>query len=211
MKNLFTVFVSPEATFKRVKESRTAWILPLIVLLVASVIVTYLQMPAMEGEMRKALQQQQLDPAMVETLMATTQVTSYVSVGVMSVAMIFVMALLLLLLNLIVRGEGKYMQFVSVASYAALPGIVGGLITGILIRVLDVQSVTDMSLSLGAFVADKSSQLYKLLSILDPFSIWSLILYVIGSAVMMQRPRKTIAIWITAVWLIFTLGSVLLV
>ncbi|MNP74179.1 hypothetical protein D3C76_1710160 [compost metagenome] len=75
---------------------------------------------------------------------------------------------------------------------------------------MDVQSATDISLSLGAFVSDKSSQMYRLLSLINPFSIWSLVLYIIGSSVIMNRPRKKVATWIIAAWLVISLGSLLL-
>ncbi|MDU4695652.1 MAG: hypothetical protein E6Y08_07535 [Paenibacillus sp.] len=42
-------------------------------------------------------------------------------------------------------------------------------------------------------------------------TIWGLVLYVIGSSVIMKRPRKTVATWIIAAWLVISLGSLLLV
>lgn len=210
MKNVFTIFTAPEETFKRVRESKTAWLFALAVLLVVSVVVIYMQMPTLEKEFQRQFQNQQIDAGMQQTFMATAKTTAYIMGAIMPVIMLFVTGLLLMLLNLVVRGEGKYMQFVSIAAFAALPGIVGSLITGIMVMTMDVQSATDISLSLGAFVADKSSQMYRLLSLINPFSIWSLVLYIIGSSVIMNRPRKTVATWIIAAWVVISLGSLLL-
>ncbi|MGG6312597.1 Yip1 family protein [Paenibacillus macerans] len=211
MKNVFTIFASPEQTFKRVRESKTAWLFALAVLLILSAVVIYLQMPVLEKEMLRTIQNQQIDPALQDSVMSTAKISSF-AMGILSpVIMIFVTGLLFLLLNLVVRGEGKYMQLVSVAAYSALPGMIGGLITAIMIRTMDVQSAADVSLSLGAFVSDKSSEMFRLLSLINPFSIWGIVLYVIGSAVMMNRPRKTVAIWIIVAWLVLSLGSMLLV
>ncbi|MNM82771.1 Yip1 domain protein [compost metagenome] len=179
-------------------------------LLVVSVVVIYMQMPTLEKEFQRQFQNQQIDAGMQQTFMATAKTTAYIMGAIMPVIMLFVTGLLLMLLNLVVRGEGKYMQFVSIAAFAALPGIVGSLITGIMVMTMDVQSATDVSLSLGAFVADKSSQMYRLLSLINPFSIWSLVLYIIGSSVIMNRPRKTVATWIIAAWVVISLGSLLL-
>ncbi|MBW4837774.1 MAG: YIP1 family protein [Paenibacillaceae bacterium] len=210
MKNVLTIFTAPEETFKRVRESKTAWLFALAVLLVVSIVVIYMQMPTLEKEFQRQFQNQQIDAGMQQTFMATAKTTAYVMGAIVPVIMLFVTGLLLMLLNLVVRGEGKYMQFVSIAAFAALPGIVGSLITGIMIMTMDVQSQTDVSLSLGAFVTDKSSQMYQLLSLINPFSIWSLVLYIIGSSVIMNRPRKTVATWIIAAWLVISLGSLLL-
>ncbi|WP_068782784.1 Yip1 family protein [Paenibacillus phocaensis] len=210
MKNVFTIFTAPEETFKRVRESKTAWLIVLAVLLVVSAVVIYMQMPAMEKELQRQFQSQQVDAGMRDTYLAAAKTSAYVMGMILPVIMLFITGLLLMLLNLVVRGEGKYMQFVSIAAFAALPGLVGSLITGIMVMTMDVQSVTDVSLSLGAFVADKSSQMYRLLSLINPFSIWSLVLYIIGSSVIMNRPRKTVATWIIAAWLVISLGSLLL-
>ncbi len=210
LKNVFTIFMAPEETFKRVRENKTAWLFALAVLLVVSFAVIYMQMPVLEKEMARQIQSQQIDAALRDTVMATAKTSAYVMGTIMPVIMLFVTGLLLMLLNLVVRGEGKYMQFVSIAAFSALPGLVGSLITGIMVMTTDVQSATDISLSLGAFVSDKSSQMYRLLSLINPFSIWSLVLYIIGSSVIMNRPRKTVATWIIAAWLVISLGSLLL-
>lgn len=211
MKNVLTIFTAPEETFKRVRESKTAWLFALAAMVVVSIVVIYMQMPSLEKEFLLQIQSQQMDAAMQDTFMATAKTSSYVMGAVLPVIMLFVTGLLLMLLNLVVRGEGKYMQFVSIAAFSALPGLVGSLITGILVMTTDVQSATDVSLSLGAFVSDKSSQMYQLLSLINPFTIWGLVLYVIGSSVIMKRPRKTVATWIIAAWLVISLGSLLLV
>lgn len=211
MKNVLTIFTAPEETFKRVRESKTAWLFALAAMVVVSIVVIYMQMPSLEKEFLRQIQSQQMDAAMQDTFMATAKTSAYVMGAVLPVIMLFVTGLLLMLLNLVVRGEGKYMQFVSIAAFSALPGLVGSLITGILVMTTDVQSATDVSLSLGAFVSDKSSQMYQLLSLINPFTIWGLVLYVIGSSVIMKRPRKTVATWIIAAWLVISLGSLLLV
>ncbi|GJM83980.1 hypothetical protein HMSSN139_64760 [Paenibacillus sp. HMSSN-139] len=210
MKNVFTIFMAPEETFKRVRENKTAWLFALAVLVVVSFAVVYMQMPALEKEFHRQFQNQQIDASMQDTFMATAKTSAYVMGIVAPVIMLFVTGLLLMLLNLVVRGEGKYMQFVSIAAFSSLPGLLGSLITGILVMTMDVQSATDISLSLGAFVSDKSSQMYRLLSLINPFSIWSLVLYIIGSSVIMNRPRKKVATWIIAAWLVISLGSLLL-
>ncbi|WP_232436389.1 Yip1 family protein [Paenibacillus rubinfantis] len=211
MKNVLTIFTAPEETFKRVRESKTAWLFALAAMVVVSIVVIYMQMPSLEKEFLRQIQSQQMDAAMQDTFMATAKTSSYVMGAVLPVIMLFVTGLLLMLLNLVVRGEGKYMQFVSIAAFSALPGLVGSLITGILVMTTDVQSATDVSLSLGAFVSDKSSQMYQLLSLINPFTIWGLVLYVIGSSVIMKRPRKKVSTWIIAAWLVISLGSLLLV
>lgn len=211
MKNVFTVFTSPTATFERVKEKgKTAWIIPTIVSVVLLLVMVYLQMPLLEKDFLKRFKEQNVDPSMIDSFMSYSKMMSYVGGAITVVASVFIMGLLLLLLNLIVRGEAKYMQLVSLSALAALPGMIGGLLTAILAITMKAQSLNDMALNFGALVADKSSTLYKLLSVIDPFSIWSLILYIIGASVLMNRPRNKVAIWIVIVWALVSFGTVLL-
>ncbi|GGH38382.1 YIP1 family protein [Paenibacillus segetis] len=210
MKNLFMVFVAPQETFERVKENKTAWILPLVVLMVFSAISIYLQMPFIEKGLIEQFQKQQIDPSAQEALIQTTKISGFIISFIMTAAGVFIWGLLLMLLNLIVRGKAKYMQLVTLAAFATLPGILNSLLTTVMVSATDGQALSDVSLSLGAFVSDKSSQLYELMSIINPFTIWGVIMYVVGASVMMQRPRKTVGMWIISLWLVLSIGPLLI-
>ncbi|AZS13318.1 YIP1 family protein [Paenibacillus lutimineralis] len=212
MGNLFTIFVSPEITFQRLKSSKLAWLTCMIVLIVLSCLVVYLQMPIIEQTVLDSLKSNpQISSDAYDSVLAGSRITSYVMAVLSIVMLLFVGGLLFMLLNLIVRGEAKYMQLVTVAAFSALPGMINGILTGILLKIANAQTLTDVSISLGAFIQDKGSLLYKMLSVINPFSIWTLILYIIGASVMMNRPKKQVAVWIVITWLIFSFGSLLLV
>ncbi|WP_019635190.1 Yip1 family protein [Paenibacillus fonticola] len=209
MKNLLTIFFSPGETFERIRDSKTAWILPLILTTILSVVATMLQMPFIINETRLMLQKQGLDAAFIEQTLNSTPLWSYIGIVFMLVVSLFFTALLLILLNLILRGEGRYMQLVNVVAFAGLPAAIGTILTSILLVLFDAKSISDVTLSLGALVADRPSLPYLLLSQISPFAIWGLCLQIIGVAIMMKRPRKKVAIWIVATWVVFTLISVL--
>ncbi|GIO37861.1 hypothetical protein J41TS12_27220 [Paenibacillus antibioticophila] len=210
--SLFTIFSSPAETFKRVKESKLAWLFPFLLIIIISLISVQLQMPATIQTTLDTLKAQPNYSAVdTDMIVQSTKVMGWVMAPLTIAFMVFLSGLVYLLLNLIVRGEAKYMQLVTMVTFAMLPSTIGGLITAILVYTTGAASLTEISLSLGALVADKESMLYHLLSIVNPFSLWGLALYVVGSSVMMNRPRKTVGIWIIGVWLIISLGSLLLV
>lgn len=212
LSNLLTIFVSPVDTFKRVKSSKLAWLFPFVLLVIISLISSYFQMPAVEQTALDQFKAQpSINPADYDMYMQSMRVMTWVMAPLTVAIMVFLAGVLYLLLNLIVRGEAKYMQLITMVTFAMLPGMIGGLISAILIYTTGAASITDISLSLGALVADKNSMLFHLLSLVNPFSLWGLALYVIGSSVMMERPRKTVGIWIIGTWLIISVGSLLLV
>ncbi|MNO49032.1 Yip1 domain protein [compost metagenome] len=209
MKNLFTIFFSPESTFQRLKSSKIAWLIGMLVLMILSFLAIHLQMPVWEQAMLEALKSNaQIPPESYDSLISSNRIGAYLSSPIYSIIMIFIIGLLLLLLNLIVRGEGKYMQFVTIAAFAALPGMVGAILTGILINVMDAKAATDVTISLAVLLPDKSGMLFKAMSLINPFSIWTLALYIIGSSVMMNVTKKKVAAWIIIAWAIggFLLG-----
>ncbi|MNJ34786.1 YIP1 family protein [Paenibacillus bouchesdurhonensis] len=210
MKNLFTIFTSPRETFERTRENKLAWILPTILALILGVVTIALQMPYLiELSRQTMLKTGGLTPEQVEQAVGLTSTMSYATIIAGTLFMIFFVALLLILLNLIVRGEGKYLQFVNVAAYANLPSIIGALLTIALVVVMDARSLTDVTISLGALVQDKTGMMFRVLSLINPFTIWGLYLYIVGTATMMKRPVKKVAVWIVAVWLIYSFITVL--
>lgn len=210
--NLVTIFYSPVETFKRVKASKLAWLFPFLLIIIISFISVYLQWPAtLQATIDNVKAQPNYNPADYDLYVQSTKVMSWVMPPLTIAFMVFLGGVIYLLLNLIVRGEAKYMQLITMITFAMLPSTIGGLITAFLVNTTGAVSPTDISLSLGALVADKGSMLYHLLSIINPFSLWGLALYVIGSSVMMNRSRKTVGIWIIGAWLVLSLGSLLLI
>lgn len=181
----------------------------MIIVLILGVVSINLQMPYLKELTKQSIMKAgNVDAAQAEQMLGLTSAMSYVGVTVGTIFMIFFVALLLVLLNLVVRGEGKYLQFVNVAAFANLPTIIGSLLTAVLLVVMDAHSLSDVTLSLGALVEDKTGTMYRVLSLINPFTIWGLYLYIVGTATMMKCSRKKIAIWIVVVWLIYSFITV---
>ncbi|AZK44845.1 YIP1 family protein [Paenibacillus lentus] len=210
MKNLLTIFTSPRETFERVRDKKVAWILPMILALILGFVTTTLQMPyLMELSRESLLKTGGLSPEQVEQAVGFTPIMSYGTLILGTILMIFFVALLLVLLNLIMRGEGKYLQFANVAAYASLPAVIGGLLTTVLLLAMDARSLTDVTISLAALMPEKTGTMYRALLLINPFTIWGLYLYIVGAGIMMKRPLKKVAVWIVAVWLIYSFITVL--
>src|SRR5690554_3830400 len=210
MSTMLSMLHSPMKTFEYIRERGGSFTIPLITLMVIALIAIYLQMPMLE----RVLDAQQIDMTGTGVSEESLRQIGLYSAAVMSVLSVpffaFFFGLLLLLLNLIVRGEATYMQLVKVALFSLIPGLVSSMIAGIMVRMSDVQSDKDMLFSLGAFFQEKEGFLFGLANIINPFSIWSLAILIIGAAVMCQRPIKSVGLWIGAVWLVFQLIPALL-
>lgn len=209
MRNLFTVLTSPGATFERLRGNG-GWVISLIVLCVLSAAALWLQWPMIEQQMTEVIESsgQPIPAEDMDVVRAIGQFFVPVVAAVFPVFGMFFLGLLLFLLNMIVRGEGSYMQLAKVALYSLVPGALGGLLTAALAAGLNAGSLQEVALNGGAFFAEKSGFAFTLASsVLDPFALWSLVILVAGSAVMMKKSAMTVGIWIVGAWLLLQLGS----
>ncbi len=206
---IFQVLGSPTTAFERLRE-RGGWVAALVLITLLSVATTYLQWPLVEKEVLVQLESQQppIGAAELDMALGVTRVMAWVTAAIMPAALMFFVGLLLFLLNMIVRGEGSYMQLSKVSLYSMIPGLLGGLLTTGLAVGLGADSISDVMLNGGVFFAEKSGFLFTLASsVLDPFGLWSLVLTVIGAAVMMRKPPKSVAVWIVGAWLLVRVGT----
>ncbi len=203
MKNLLTVLFSPTAAFEKLRE-KGGWAAGFVAVLLLSIVSVWLIWPLTEKMMREQFAKTNT-PGNIDQIINISHYTTLLG-GAFGVAVkIFVVALLLLLVNLIVRGEAKYMQLVKVSTFSSVPGLISGLLTGIMARTTDASSIQDLSISLAAFISNKSGFLYGAASLLNPFSIWGLVLMIIGTAVMARKSKSSVAVWIVLGWLVFGL------
>jgi len=206
---IFHVLISPAAAFERLRD-RGGWAVALVLMTLLSAVTTYLQWPLIEKEMLAQFDAQQVPLGAGELDLALTfaRVGAWITAAVMPAFLMFFVGLLLFLLNMIVRGEGSYMQLSKVSLYSMIPGLLGGLLTVGLATALGADGVTDVMLNGGVLFSEKTGFLFTLASsVLDPFGIWSLVLTVIGASVMMRKPAKSVAFWIVGVWLLVRLGT----
>lgn len=207
MKSLVTVLFSPTDTFDRLR-SKGGWVTAFIAMIILAVVNVWLQMPLLQKIQKEAMEK--AGAVQTDQAAAFTNLFSYITAPLAVAIMMFFVALLLLLVNLFVRGEATYMQLVKVSLFSSVPSVISGLLTGILIRTTGAESLQDVQLSLGAFIPDKQGIVYQLANIVNPFGIWALILMIIGTAVMARKSRASISIWIIIGWLLFALVGVLL-
>ena len=205
----FQVLVSPTASFERLRD-RGGWVAALILITLLSAVMMYLQWPLIEQETIAQLeaQQQPLGAAELDLALTFARVGGWITAALMPAITMFFVGLLLLLLNMILRGEGSYMQLSKVSLYSMVPSLLGGLLTTGLAVGLGADGVTDVMLNGGALFPEKTGFLFTLVSsVLDPFAIWSLVITVIGASSMMRKPTKSVAVWIVGAWLLVRLGT----
>jgi hypothetical protein len=211
------VFISPRETFESIDRKPT-WLVPFLVVIIASIILQLLVLDIGIQDRLDTMRAQELPDARIEA--ARTQMAGplrYVGVAITPVAVLVIWAVLggifLFTGNTIMGGEAKFKKIFSLFAWTSLIGVLGGILKTLLI--LAKGSTRGVVLSLAFLLpplekGESPSMIYRFLDRFDFFTIWSLILWAFGFAVIYRFTTKKSAIMVFSLWAIYIVLVVVL-
>lgn len=218
---VFGVMFSPQATFESIVR-RPTWLVPVILLCIVElcVIGAFSRRVGWRGliekQMANSSQFQQLSPAQqqnqIEVALRYAPTFGYVEVILAPFLAALVFAgIFWLIFNMAVGAKLDFRTSLAVVAYGQVPSILGGLV-GILILFLKDPSTVDLqhlvASNAGAFLTNDSAKwLVALLSSVDFFLFWEMILLAIGFSA--TAPKKISFVsafaWIFGLWVLVVL------
>lgn len=212
------VLFSPNETFASIAR-QPDWLVPLVIILVVSLVagIVFAQRVDFAGPMREQMEQNpRMSPDQIDRAVrigsAGAKIFAYCS-PVVSIIFLLIIAGILLLAFRVMGGEGDFRQAFSVTAYSWMPGIIKSIIlTAILatrnVSVADIASL--MRSNLAFLVPMKSNPLlFALLAKLDIFSIWLLILLIIGFAYVSKFSKAKSAAVVISLWVLASILSLI--
>jgi len=205
------VLFSPNETFASIAR-QPDWLVPLALILVISLFAGILIANRVDfaSAAREAMEQKNIPPDRVESAVkmtaAISKVASYCA-PIFSVIGFLVIAGVLLLAFRLFGGEGTFKQAFSVSVYAWIPGLLKSIITLVVLLTRDSMSAEDLAIAvrsnLGFLVSMKSNPMaFAVLTSLDIFTIWVLILFIIGFAYVARVSKAKAATIVVTLWLV---------
>ncbi len=215
MQRIIGVFVSPGSTFAHL-DRKPDWLIPLILIIIATVIFTYFIMPIALPEQMELQRQKMLDMGMsqeqIETNMAVGErigkimglVGAVVSPGIM---MLLFSLFLWFIGNVLLGGKTTFIKMFSVVTYTSLIGVLDMMIKLPLILYKDTM---DIHISLAAVLSDDQAHtlMYRVCQALDIFNIWKFVVLAIGFGVIYKFSMKNAGMTMFVLFFIYTLLSV---
>lgn len=204
---------SPDETFREIAE-RPNVLVPIAILVIVTLISSVLLIPRMDFEtmmrdqMERSGKTAQMAPGDVDRAVrigsSFAKVVGYTSPAVIVIMAVIVAGALLLTFRMF-GGEGTFKQAFSVTLYAWLPIIIRsaiGTVVGVFKGTIDPQQVQTMVASNPGIFVDLHEHpvLFSLLSSFDLFTIWSIVLLIIGFAYVARTSKGRSAAVVLGWW-----------
>ena len=222
---VFGALFNPKPTFESIAQ-RPSWVLPLLVLILLSLVIVALIGSRVgwrqvidrqiANSPRAQQRMEQIPPARREEMMNKQAkfagVIGYVGVVVgTALAEVVVAALLLAAFNIVAGTKIGFSQSLGIVAHSWMPYVITGLLGILILFIKDPTTIDTQNLvasNPGALLSDNSPRwLVSLLTSLDIFTFWVLILEAIGFSA--TNPKKIsfgkALGTIVALWLVFVL------
>ncbi len=205
---------SPDETLREIARKPNV-LVPLILVLVISTISGIVLAPRMQFESMRpqmAANNPNMSPDDIDRAVrmagAFGKVLAYASPAVALLLLVIVAGVLLIAFRLF-GGEGTFKQAFAVVIYAWMPRLIQGLILTIIIAFkgpVDVNDMPTLVRSNLAFLTDMSAHpvLFSFLSTFDLFTIWTVVLMIIGFAWVSRFTKTRSAVIIVSIWMFIT-------
>jgi len=225
---IFGVFFNPKPTFESIAQ-RPTWVLPILIVMAISLATVALigQRVGWQSVIEKqiassprAQRQMEQMPAdqrekMINTQVKFAAVVSYISVFVGTVlGMVIVAALFLAVFNLVSGTKVGFSTSLGIVAHSWMPFVLAGLLGVLILFIKDPSTVDVQNLvasNPGALLSEGSPRwLVSLLTSLDLFTFWVLILQAVGYSA--TNPKKIsfgkALASVLAVWAVYVLIKV---
>lgn len=181
MRELLSVLTSPTQTFERLRRTKN-WAWPLLTLSLVLMIAVWMQ----SG-----------DRASTAVVLWNELFELYPQTILLFALRVLIVGFLLWFLNAMIQGEAKYGQLCKVALFSLVPYVLIELIRGVY-----VQMTGDLFLSNDSRVLTAPDQFSFWLNALFSLGgfLWMFVLTMIGTAVMSNRPRAAVVVWLVVAW-----------
>ena len=202
---MLRVFYAPSETFEAVAEQRSAadWLVPTIVVAMVVFFSTYVTSPIYVAEMMEQTQQMSAEQSdEMEGAADAILISTLVAAPIMMFVMLFIGAAIYLLVGKLLGGLLGYSQCLALVAYTSLIAILQHIVKVPLVLAKETMNV---QIGLGMFLSEEAQKSFggALLSSIDPFVVWMVVIAGLGLSILGQIERSRAYAGVAAITLIF--------
>ena len=199
---ILRVFYAPSETFEAVAEQRSAadWLVPTIMVAVVIFIFTYITSPIYMAEVMEQIPAEQRGE--MESTGDAMRMGGLIAAPVMTFVMLFIGAAIYLLVGKLLGGLLGYGQCLAIVAYTSLIAIPQHIVKTPLVLANETMKV---QIGLGMFLAEEAQKSFggALLSSIDPFVVWIVVIAGLGLSIVGQVERSRAYAGVAAITLLF--------
>ena len=212
-------FIAPSKTFADILRSASCW-LPILLLILSTVATGFIvdrqvgfervYENQMQLSPRQAEQMDQLPPEQKPAIVARTIASYKIFTYAAAVPVLIILAIYSLVLwasfNFGLGAQTSFAQVFAVSMYAALPYLIQALLVAITLSFGDNAESFDLKNPVGTnlayYLPDAAPVLKGLMQSLDIIKLWSVVLQVLGMAIIAKKSITQSAVIVGIFWLI---------
>jgi hypothetical protein len=209
------IFSSPKETFVSIDQKPT-WLVPFLVTVIIAIGLNFLVMNIGIQDQIAKMEAMGAPSDRIEAVETQMQgPMRYIQIVAIPIVTLIIWAILSGILlfgsTTILGGEAKFKKVFSVVAWSSLVSLLGGIIKTLLI--LSKGTIHGVSTSLAVLLptpglADNPSVFYRVLSKIDIFIVWQLLLWMVGLAVINRFTPKKAATFVIPLWIFWIVVSV---
>ncbi|MXX37271.1 MAG: YIP1 family protein [Gemmatimonadetes bacterium] len=202
---ILRVFYAPSETFEAVAEQRSAadWLVPTFIVAAVGFFSTYLTSPIYVAEaMEQIREQTPAEQPNVEGTGDAIRISGLIAAPVMAFVMLFIGAAIYLLVGKLLGGLLGYGHCLALVAYTSLIAIIQHIVKTPLVLANETMNV---QIGLGMFLSEEARQSFggHLLSLIDPFVVWMVVIAGLGLSIVGQIERSRAYAGVAAITLLF--------
>jgi len=205
------VLAAPGEAFQAIAEDpRSLW--PALIFIAISLLLTILILPETRQYSAEVMAASGLTQDQVSMAMKIVVPSALLGAVVAMPVMWLIQAALLAIYNQFSVGEASFKQLFAVAVFAGVPSIIKSVISTGLIKAVGFKAAMEFNTSVALFTgtAGQEGFLNRFLGQIELFSIWGLVLLILGGSIAMKKKPGGLAIYGGVVWLIYAVAMALL-
>jgi len=205
-RKLWGVIVNPAPTFRLIGED-TRILAPALLVIAVNVLLAWLIIPETIAYTKSALEStgETIPTEMLNATLTWTKVSVIAGSALMPPLIWLVQAVLLWLVKQFTVGEATFKQLYAVSFFAWIPPFLGGVIKSVLVKIGGFDLMMSVKTSLALFLPPsiESGFWFVLLTMMDFFTLWGLVLLSLGGAVVMKKEFRNTAPYVFGIWLAY--------
>ena len=220
LKRAGNIFLDPVKVFQDLREEKD-WIFPLIVIIIASLLASFLvydvisspeyreeMQQEMAREMEEELSEEELQMIQEQQndsfIMLVTVISIFVGGLILFLFIYLIFALFLWLIGKFKGNEYPFSRTFSVAAYIGLVGSLGNILNGILIY---LQRDLELEINLALIFPGLEGTLGTIASYINIFGVWLVILLALAVSVFYEIKKRNSFILLFLLWAILKFGQ----